>query len=273
MPICHLADVDLFYAERGQGEPLVFLPGLAGDHLYWLGQLRAFSKDYHCLALDCRDVGQSSAAAGPYTIPSLAADVAAFLRHLQLAPAHVIGLSMGGMIAQELALSNPELVKSLALVSTLGRSDDWFGATLRAFELIRHQVPDTGAFFEAVLPWWVSHQFFADSGRTTWLRWFLRQNPNAQPQENFLRQLDAVRRHDALARLPGIKCPVLILVGEDDAIAPKRYSAELRERIPHAQFQTVAGVGHALPIENPGLFNSELGRFLADQKTPKRRSA
>ncbi len=273
MPTCRLPNVDLFYEERGQGEPMIFLHGLGGDHLYWLGQLRAFSKYYRCFAVDCRDVGQSSEATEPYTISSLAADLAAFLRQLNLPPAHVVGLSMGGMIAQELALANPELVESLVLVSTLARSDEWFGATLQAFELIRLQVPNTAAFFEAVLPWWVSYQFFVDSGRSSWLCWLLRQNPEVQSRASFLRQLETARQHDALARLSGIRCPVMILVGEDDAIAPPRYSLELHAQIRQSQLITVPGVGHALPIENPGQFNAHLREFLVDLKAPQRRSA
>src|SRR3974390_2155215 len=100
MPLCQLSGADLFYAERGQGEPVLFLSGLGGDHLYWLGQLRSFGKQYRCVAVDNRDVGQSSYAARPYTIQNLAGDLAALFAKLQLPPAHVVGLSMGGMIAQ-----------------------------------------------------------------------------------------------------------------------------------------------------------------------------
>jgi len=180
---------------------------------------------------------------------------------------------MGGMIAQELALANPALVKSLALVNTLGCADDWFRATLNAFELIRRQVADTPAFFEAVLPWWVSHQFFADSGRVSWLCWLLRQNPHPQRLDGFLRQLDAIRRHDTLERLSQIHCPVLILAGEDDLIAPRRFGQELQQKIPHAQLVMVPRVGHAFPIEDPGQFNAHLRAFLENFQQPQRRSA
>jgi pimeloyl-ACP methyl ester carboxylesterase len=273
MPNCQTARGNTFYAERGQGEALIFLGGLGGDHLYWLGQLRAFGKHYRCLAPDNRDVGQSSYVAVCYTPHDLADDIAGMMRQLQIGSAHLVGLSMGGMIAQELALALPELVASLMLVNTLGRADDWFQGTLRAFELIRLQVPTTAAFFDAVLPWWVSPQFFAESGRTTWLRWLLQQNPHPQSLEGFLRQLEAIRRHDVLDRLHGIKCPVLILAGEDDSIAPLRYSRELREHISHAQLVQVPGVGHAFPIENPGQFNEQLRLFLTHVHPSRRRSA
>ena len=273
MPLCQLPGADLYFAEKGEGEPLLFLNGLGGDHLYWLGQLRAFGKQYRCLATDNRDVGQSGYASESYRIADLAHDLAALFAKLQLSPAHIIGLSMGGMIAQEFALAYPHLVKSLVLVNTLARTDEWFHATLDAFEKIRLQVADTASFFEAVLPWWVSYQFFADSGRVTWLRWLLQQNPHAQKLEGFLRQVEAIRRHDATERLANIHCPVLILAGEDDAIAPRRFSQELQQRLPRAQLVTVPRVGHALPIENPGQFNAHLGRFLESVSTSRRRSA
>src|SRR5437762_13530875 len=119
MPVCQFSGAELYYAEKGQGDPLIFLNGLGGDHLYWLGQLRAFGKHYRCLAIDNRDAGQSTYAVSPYTIQDLAGDLAALFARLQLAPAHVIGLSMGGMIAQELTLACSHLVKSLVLVNSL----------------------------------------------------------------------------------------------------------------------------------------------------------
>ena len=273
MPLCHLPQGELFYREKGNGEPLVFVNGLAGDHLYWLGQLRTFSKRYRCLAVDNRDAGQSISAAQPYTIQDMAADLAGLLSHLHLPPANIVGLSMGGMIAQELALAAPSLVKSLVLVSTLGRADDWFRGTLKAFELIREHVRDSAGFFDAVMPWWVSHQFFENSARTSWLRWLLQHNPHNQQVDGFRRQLNAIRKHDALERLGQIGCPVLILAGEDDGIVPSRYSQQLRSVIPQAHLVAIAGAGHALPIENPSRFTTEVSRFLENLHVPFRSSA
>jgi pimeloyl-ACP methyl ester carboxylesterase len=262
MPTAQLSGSKLFYAEKGEGEPVVFLNGLSGDHGYWMGQLRAFSRRYRCLAVDNRDVGQSSYATGPYGIRDLAADVAELLTHTRAWPAHVVGLSMGGMIGQELALARPEMVRSLALVSTLARADDWFRGTLEAFGLIRRQVPDTASFFEAILPWWVSYRFVEQPDRVTWLRWLLHQNPHDQRLDGFLRQLQAIGGHDAFDRLPLLRCPVLLLVGEDDSVAPPRYTQQLHQRIPNAKLVIQPEVGHAPPIENPGQFNTILGEFL-----------
>lgn len=267
MPLCQLSHAALFHEEKGQGEPLLFLNGLSGDHLYWRSQLRFFGKEYRCLAVDNRDVGQSSYAKASYTTRDLAEDVREWMERLALPPVHVVGLSMGGMIAQELALAAPQRVKSLALVCTLAWADEWFRGTLRAFELIRRQVADTGGFFDAILPWWVSHRFFEESDRASWLRGLLRQNPYPQRLEGFLRQLGALATHDARSRLNDIHCPVLILSGEDDGVAPVRYSRQLKELLPHAQLVILPGVGHAPPIEGAGQFNSRLAEFLASQRT------
>jgi pimeloyl-ACP methyl ester carboxylesterase len=265
MPLCHLAHADLFHDERGEGEPLVFLNGLSGDHLYWRSQFRAFGKKYRCLAVDNRDVGQSSYAARPYTIRDLASDLIEWMEQLQLPPAHVVGLSLGGAIAQELALAAPQRVKSLVLMNTLARADAWFRGTLRAFEVIRRQVPDTAAFFDTILPWWVSHRFFEDSERARWLRVLLRQSPHPQRLDGFLRQLEALSTHDAAAPLHRIACPVLVMAGEDDSVAPVRYSRQLQELIPQARLIVLRGVGHAPPLEDAGQFNARLAEFLEMQ--------
>ena len=273
MPICRLTHLDLFYEERGQGEPLVFLNGLSGDHLYWMGQLRTFGKSYRCIAVDNRDSGQSTYVAGPYAIKDVAEDIGGFLERLECAPAHVLGLSMGGMIALELAAAWPARVKSLVLVNTLARADDWFRSTLTTFGLIRRQVSDSAAFFDALLPWWVSHRFFEDSGRTGWLRWLLRQNPYPQRLEGCLRQLQAMQQHDVGERLKRIACPTLIVAGEDDRIVPERYSALLQAGLGHATRVVLPGVGHAPPLEDAGRFHALVATFLAEEATRRRNIA
>jgi 3-oxoadipate enol-lactonase len=265
MPTVHCNGHELHYAASGSGPALVFLNGLAGDHLYWMGQVRALSPQFRCLALDNRDVGQSSYASGPDTIAELADDVVCLLDTLALSAAHIIGLSLGGMIAQELALRHPRRVLSLCLVDTLARSDAWFNATLDAFSFIRKQVPDSGSFFVALLPWLVSHRFFDEPSRLDWLAALLRGNPFPQRIEGFFRQIEAIRGHDALDRLSAISCPVLVAVGEDDMIAPPRYAGQLASAVQGARLEVLPGVGHAPPIEAPRLFNRLLADFLTAQ--------
>jgi len=266
MPQVHCNGLDLYYADTGHGEPLVFLNGLAGDHLYWMGQVRAFAEKCRCIAIDNRDAGRSSYATGPYTIADLADDVVTLLDVLGLPAAYLVGLSLGGMIAQEAALRHPQRVRSLFLADTLAKSDAWFMATLEAFAIIRRGVPDTPAFFDALLPWLTGHQFFQSASKVDWLRALLKQNPYPQRIDGFFRQFDAIRAHDTLERLSAIRCPVLVGVGEDDMIVPPRYSQEIAKRIPHARLEVLPGVGHAPPLEDPRRFNSLLREFLMEQE-------
>jgi pimeloyl-ACP methyl ester carboxylesterase len=263
----------LHYADTGQGPPLLFLNGLSGDHLYWMGQLRYFSSGrkgpaYRCLALDNRDAGQSTYAAETYTIADLADDVAGFLQALGLPPAHVVGLSLGGMIAQELALRHPAAVRSLFLMGTLARADGWFCATLDTYGHIRKQVGDSRLFFVALLPWLVSYRFFDQPERVEWLSAILKQHPHPQRIDGFFRQFDAMRQFDTLDRLSDITCPVGIMVGEHDNIVPPRYSEELARRLPQARLTVLPGVGHAPPIEDARAFNQTLADFLASTAEP-----
>ncbi|MBY0525107.1 MAG: alpha/beta fold hydrolase [Gemmataceae bacterium] len=268
MPTALRPDLNLalHYLDTGSGEPVVFLNGLAGDHLYWMSQVRAFSPRFRCLALDNRDAGQSGYVAAPYTIAELAADVAWLLESLHVPAAHVVGLSLGGMIAQELALRHPDRVRSLILIATQARSDAWFMSTLDAFALIRRQVADTPAFFAALLPWLVSHRFFEVPERPDWLRALLRQNPHPQRIDGFFRQLEAIRGHDTIERLGNVHCPVQVVVGEDDMIAPPRYARQLAEHLPQAKLTILSNVGHAPPIEDGRNFNRLLREFLPDGK-------
>jgi pimeloyl-ACP methyl ester carboxylesterase len=262
MPKVVCNNVLLHYEERGDGVPLVFLHGLAGDHLYWQGQMRTFARRFRCLAPDNRDAGQSGPAVAPYTIGDLAADVAGLLDALGLPDAHLAGLSLGGMIALELAVAYPSVVRSLFLVGTVGRADDWFKATLDIYSHIRRQVADTAGFLRALLPFLVSHRFFESPNKIEWLQAFLRQCAFPQTIDGFFRQLEAIREHDILERASTVRCPVLVVVGEDDQITPPRYAEQLARCIPQARLHILPGVGHSPVLEDASSFSRLLLDFL-----------
>jgi pimeloyl-ACP methyl ester carboxylesterase len=263
MPTIDCDGLTLHYADTGTGEPVVFLNGLGGDSLYWMGQLRACGRhDYRCLALDNRDSGRSAASAGAYTLGDLADDVATLLRALEVPPAHMVGHSLGGMIAQEMALRHPERVRSLLLVCTLARSDAWFLGQLDLLAALRRQATNTSAFFETLLPWLVSYRFFEDPDHVERLKVLIRQNPHPQPAAGFQRQIDAMRGLDTLDRLSQLRCPVLAASGADDVLIPARYGRQIAETVPGGRFVLVPGVGHSPPLEDGRRFNELLLDFL-----------
>src|SRR5215510_118655 len=115
MSIAKIGSLDIFYEEHGGGDPLLLIMGLAADSTAWMFQLPAFAEHYRTIVFDNRGVGRSSKPAGPYTIHEMADDAAGLLDALHVARAHVVGVSMGGMIAQELALRHPARVRGLVL--------------------------------------------------------------------------------------------------------------------------------------------------------------
>src|SRR5262245_34948349 len=119
-----VGDVELYYEEHGSGEPLLLIMGLAADSMAWMFQLPAFSERYRTIVFDNRGVGRSAKPAGPYTIAGMADDAAGLLAALGVERTHVVGVSMGGMIAQELALRHPQRVRGLVLACTFPEPDE-----------------------------------------------------------------------------------------------------------------------------------------------------
>jgi pimeloyl-ACP methyl ester carboxylesterase len=263
MPSALCNGLPLYYADAGAGEPVVFLNGLGGDHLYWMGQVRACARRFRCLAVDNRDVGRSAACEVAYHLRDMADDVAALLESLKLPSAHIVGLSLGGMIAQELVLRHPERVRSLFLVCTAAHADTWFQGLLDLLAALRKQAADTSAFFNTLLPWLVSYQFFAEPDHAERLKVLIRQNPHPQPAAGFFRQLEAMRGLATLERLDQVRCPLLVAAGEDDMLIPARYGRQIVERVPGARFVVLPGAGHSPPLEDGRGFNKVLLDFLS----------
>src|SRR5262245_22114978 len=123
MSTAKIGSLDIYYEEHGAGEPLLLIMGLAADSTAWMFQVPAFAEKYRTIVFDNRGVGRSSKPAGPYTIHEMADDAAGLLDALHVQRAHVVGVSMGGMIAQELELRHPERVHGLVLACTYPEPD------------------------------------------------------------------------------------------------------------------------------------------------------
>jgi 3-oxoadipate enol-lactonase len=268
MPHVKVGDIQMHYVEAGEGEPVVLVMGLGGDHLAWGFQVPFLATSYRVIAFDNRGAGQTDQPDTPYTIRGMARDTVGFLDALNIERAHVVGASMGGMIAQEIALNDPHRVRSLQLHCTLARPDAYMRALVQAWRVVRSEL-SREASLRALALWffaaetWEARPDFVEMIIETSLT-----NPYPQSLPGFLRQTEAILGHDTLDRLTAIRCPTLVSVGEEDILVPPRFAREIAARIPGASLVSIPAAGHLYFMEAAEAFNAMcLGALRASGKT------
>lgn len=244
----------LYYEEAGQGEPLLMVMGLGTDHLGWILQVPEFSKHYRVITFDNRDVGQSPQADGPYEIADMARDALELADHLELDRFHLLGMSMGGAIAQEIALQAQERLITLTLVVTFAGGGNWASERARLWSHIRGQI-DRDTHLDWLLLFGMSEEFYADPERVAYSKQLMRANPHPQSTEAFQRQLDASGRHETRDRLGQISVPTHVIGAEHDTLVPIWKSKEIADLIPGADYSVMPNAPHALNMERAQEFN------------------
>ena len=275
MSIARVGAIDLYYDEQGSGDPLLLVMGLAADSAAWMFQLPDFARHYRTIVFDNRGVGRSAKPPGPYTIHEMADDTAGLLDVLGIARAHVVGVSMGGMIAQELALRHPDRVRGLVLACTYPEPDAeverqrefsvaQFGGTVAADGEMRIDLTalDPMLFFQHLLPR-VFNQAFIDQELPKLMQLFSGALQYGFSMEALLGQVAAVMGHRATERLHQIKARTLVITGDADLLIPPANSRVLAENIPNAKLVTIPGGSHGFNFETPELFNQAVLDFLA----------
>jgi pimeloyl-ACP methyl ester carboxylesterase len=270
MPRVSVGGIRLFYQEAGPpgAGALVLIMGWGGDHTAWALQIPAFSAEFRVIAPDNRGAGQSDAPDAPFTIADMARDTLGLLDALGIRRAHVSGASMGGMIAQELALGYPERVLTLQLHCTLARPDAY--ADLVAQTILRAKARgDREEFARTTLPWLLCRRTVAE--RPEFVQFFVQravEYPYPTSLVGLSRQAEALGGHDTLERLAAIRTPTLITVGAEDILVPPTFSRELHARIPGSELVVIPDAGHLHFMEQCERFNGVCLDFLRKHRGP-----
>ncbi len=264
MPVDRLNGIDLHYRVEGEGERTVLLVnGLADDLESWGYQVPALLEaGYRVVSFDNRGIGRSSRPPGPYSVADLAADAKALVVHLGLTDIDLMGVSMGGMVAQAYALEHPQDLRSLTLACTFAAPGPFCS---RMFSMWADTARAQGvpAVMRDVTLWAFTLPFFQE--RAAELAEFeAAMGELDMDVDAYLAQLAVIQQHDSTARLGGIATPTLVLAGEQDILIPTALSKDLHALVPGAEWRTTAG-GHACIWEFPAEFNRAFIEFLDQQ--------
>jgi pimeloyl-ACP methyl ester carboxylesterase len=258
MPYQTVDGLRIHYRIEGAGPAVVLLHGMGSCADDWMLQFPALTEHTTALAVDLRGHGHTDAPPGPYTISGMAGDVAGLLAGLDIEAAHVVGLSLGGLVAQSLTIDHPERVRSLMLVNTFARLRPqgirgWIYLLTRVVALLTGGVEQQAEVVAAgVFP----HPEQAD------LRRMATERLKANDPAAYRAAMRAVLRFDSRPDLGHIRIPTLVVAGAEDTTVSLAAKRALAEGIPGARLKVIPGSGHATPLDRPEVFNELLLRFL-----------
>jgi pimeloyl-ACP methyl ester carboxylesterase len=252
MPKAGAGGIELYYERAGSGEPLLLIQGMSGTHVAWGEPFRsALEAEFDCVVFDNRGVGLSGDVTEPFTIAEMAADTAALLDALEIESAHVLGISMGGMIAQELALAQPERLRSLTLGCTYcgGPGSQLMDPT--DFQGLAEAMAsgNQDRVFRAMYELNLSLGFRAEESRFPEFVAMAEAVP--VPRRTVELQLQAIIGHDTSARLPELSLPTLVIHGTLDRVLGYPNGPLVASLIPGSQLETLDEVGHMFWWEQP----------------------
>lgn len=270
MPIFEREGIALYYEVEGRrGVPIVFIQGVGVIGEGWRPQVDELASEFKTLVFDNRGIGKSTPYDGPVLVESMAEDVFALINHLGWESAHVVGHSLGGVIAQQFALNHPQQVRSLSLLCTFSQGAQgarlsplivWLGLRTR----IGTRQSRRRAFLEILLPRKEVQEVEDITGLAEqYAQWIGRDLADQPPI--VMKQLRALAKHDAskeLHRLGSI--PTLVLSADEDPIALPEFGKDLAKRIPGAQFELLRGVSHGVSLQEPREINQRIKNFILE---------
>ena len=260
MPKIDIGNAEIYCEERGDGEPIMLVPGLGGGGGVWFNQVAALSNDYRTIIHDHRGCGQSSYSLIEYSVDQMAADAVKLMDTLEIERVHWVGHSTGGAMGQIVAQDYPDRLASLILSATWPGQDEYFN---RAF-----------AARKSVLSTMGTAEYARHSILTLLPPWYITQNPEKiaelegylagadQPVEIMESRIDAICAYDRRDRMSDIDVPVLVIVAEDDMVTPRYLSDQLAAGIVGAEKIILPTGGHFVLHVLVDEYNAAISDFI-----------
>ena len=258
MPLLHLEDIELYYEIHGVGEPLLLIHGLGSSSRDWEMQVDVFAQNYQVITIDVRGHGKSSKPPGPYSIPIFTEDTVKLLKTLRVSPAHILGISLGGMIAFQLGISHPELVRSMIIVNS---TPELILRTLKERLQIWKRLLIVRLMGMRKMGEVLGDRFFPNQNQQE-LRAIFVERWAENDKTAYLEAMKSVLGWSVTNRLGEIRCPTLV-IGADGDYFPTAEKEVYVKRIPGAKLVVIEDSKHALPAEKPGEFNRTVKAFLS----------
>jgi pimeloyl-ACP methyl ester carboxylesterase len=260
------SNYEIHYEIYGQGHPLILIPGFATGLWIWYHQIEEFSKSYKTIVFDNRGVGRSKTAIYPFSVERMADDVADLMDFLRVRKAHILGASMGGFIAQELALKYPEKVSSLILCCTsFGGKNHVSPSAETLLAMSSFEDPNSEQRIRKNLKFALG-QKFEELKEEEFEKIVERRLANPILHQAYLSQLQAAMTFDVEAKLENLTTPTLIITGDKDPMVPAENSYNLARKIKDSRLEVITNIGHSVFIETPKVFNQLVIDFLNGQK-------
>lgn len=258
-----VGDIEMYYELHGQeGTPLVHIGGLAGDARAWQRQIEFYAQNHRVLAFDNRGTGRTDCPEGPYSTKLFAQDTVGLMDSVGFESAHVLGISMGGAIAQEIALNNPDRVLSLIINCSFAKMDRYGACTIEnIMGVYETQGPKEAArhfvLYFYTLPYFNEHREEVDTKEQAL-------GDSQRPVHAFLASGRACIEHNSRDRLNQIKCPVLVNAGSDDLMCSPSCSREIADGVPNARFKQYEAASHFFLSQYFDEATADIQAFLAD---------
>jgi len=260
MPKMQLNNIQLYYEVHGEGQPLVFIHGLGSSTRDWEFQVPEFSKTYKVITLDLRGHGQSDKPEGPYSVEMFAADLSKLLLKLDVGPAHIVGISLGGAVAFQLAIDNPARTGTLTIINsapTLGDPEQVQPEIERRVGIVQQMgMRAMGENLSTILFPKPEHAAL----RETFIKRWAENDPSA-----YIEATRSMLGWNVIAQLSSIQCPTLVIAADQD-YSPVAVKEAYVNLMPEAHLVVIPDSHHATPVERPVEFNKALAQFLVEHR-------